>query len=63
MEENQREMLTRREMMQLLKLSATGFWRAERAKQLPPAILVGARKRWSVDTVNKWIEEQERQGR
>lgn len=55
-------MLTRREMMQLLKLSATGFWRAAKAGDLPPAICIGARKRWNADTVNDWIKEKERQG-
>lgn len=53
------ELLTRNQMMEYLQLSSTGFWRAQKAGQLPPAIYIGARRRWNSETVKKWLIERE----
>lgn len=53
--------MTQIELMQFLKVSNTGFWRLDRAGQLPPSFRVGSRRRWNRETVRKWMADQERQ--
>ncbi len=57
---HKKDTMTQIELMRFLQVSNTGFWRMAKAGQLPPSFRVGARRRWNRETVEKWIQEQER---
>ena len=59
--ENVTKMLNCRQLAELLGCSQRSIWRWAKDGTLPPAVRVGAARRWSERSIRGWVETRERE--
>jgi prophage regulatory protein len=61
MNERDKIFIRPKELAMQLGISLCTLWRYQKQNKLPKAISLGSRmKGWRVETINQWLEEQEK---
>jgi len=55
--------MTAHEVARALDISVRSVWRMSERGDIPPPIRIGRNRRWRRDTIEQWLEDQERKAR
>lgn len=54
-----RKIITKSELIELLRLSQASFYRLEKKGQLPPVIRLAGQRRYDLAEVEKWMDQKQ----